>query len=172
MTTTRQPKGIPSGGQFAPESRSEAHIVLHDADLREMESAAKRHRRLQQDRIDQLNHELAVASAAAIAARTKAMFRSARYAVFHTGDDDYTAPQPYSVLDAERNELSVRWSHREGPSKWVFGEADDDPESVHVLACDLEYHGGRLDGILTERLPGPGQHRHLVLDIDKALETS
>ena len=172
MSTSRQPKGIPVGGQFAPETRTEPGIDLHGIPLASLEARHKNARRLLRDKMNQLSYEVAVSSAAAIAARTKAMFPTARFAVFHTGDDDYTSPEPYSVLDVDRNELTVRWSHRDGASEWVYGEDDEDPESIHMLAFDLEDHGGKLDGVLTGRLPGPGAHNHLELDLDKALEIS
>lgn len=172
MTTSRQPKGIPVGGQFAPDAHTEPEVTLHGVDLRTLETDQKNARRLLQEQMAQLSYEMAVRSATAIAARTKAMFPTARFAVFHTGDDDYTSPEPYSVLDAGRNELTVRWSHRDGASEWVYGEDDEDPESIHMLAFDLEDHGGKLDGVLTGRIPGPGAHNHLELDVDKALEIS
>ena len=172
MTTSRQPKGIPVGGQFAPEKHTEPEITLHGVPLANIEAAHKNARQLLQKEIEQLACEVAVSSAVAIAARTKAMFPTARFAVFHTGDDDYTSPEPYSVLDADRNELTVRWSHRDGASDWVYGEDDEDPASIHMLAFDMENHGGKLDGVLTGRLPGPGAHNQLELDLDKALEIS
>lgn len=172
MTTSRQPKGIPVGGQFAPDTHAEPGITFPGVDLTKIEAAHKSTRRQLQDQMGELAFKVAVSSAAAIAARTKAMFPTARFAVFHTGEEDYTSPEPYSVLDADRNELTVRWSHRDGASEWAYGEDDEDPEAIGMLAFDLEDHGGKLDGVLTGRLPGPGAHNHLELDLDKALEIS
>lgn len=159
------------GGRFAPDTRTEPDIVLHGVDLRALETAHKNVGRLQRQTMDELASEMAVTSAAAIAARTKAMFPTARYAVFLADEQDYITPEPYAVLDADRAELTVRWKDHEGSfSGWADGEDEQDPESLYALTIDLGDHGGKLDGILSERYPAPGHGRHFDLDLDKALE--
>lgn len=173
MTTSRQPKGIPVGGQFAPDTHTEPEVALHAGTMSTLEAGFKNARRLQQDTMAQLTFEMAANSAAAIAARTKALYPTARYAVFHTDDQQWFEFRPYGVLDADRKELLVQdWRNPGDYSTWADGENDEDPESIHMLANDLQDHGGKLDGILSEKTNGPGAYTTVELDLDKALEIS
>ncbi|MET4144148.1 hypothetical protein [Arthrobacter sp. UYCo732] len=174
MTTTRQPKGVPVGGQFAPDTHTESALTLNSVPMTKLEAGFKEARRLQQEKMAQLTFEMAATSAAAIAARTKAMHPTARYAVFHTDDQQWHEFRPYAVLDADRNELVIKnWlDPSNGFHAWADGDGDEDPESIHMLANDLEDHGGKLDGILSEKTAGPGANATIHLDLDKALEIS
>lgn len=167
MTTKRQPPGIPVGGQFAATAHAEPELSL-SADMTSAAGAARSRRQARLDQMDELAHSIAVDSAITIAAHTRAMFPAAQRVILMAQNFDHSTSEPYEVRDGEDNILVSRmYRTNEDYNAWV-GDSDDEG-ALELLVADVEDHGGRLDGILSERTAAPGRYQTRELDIDKAL---
>lgn len=156
-------------GQFASTSHAEALNVTLSSSLDATAEAARARRLEHQNEMGDVGDAIAVDSAVALAAHTRSMFPTAQRIVLFAQDFDYSTAAPYEVLDGEGTALATRMYGGDAAyNEWVGdGEAENNP---HLLAGDVEEHGGRLDGVLTDRAEGPGNYVYLELDIDSALE--
>lgn len=155
-------------GQFAATSHAEARSVSLNP-LNATADGARARRREHQAQMGEVGDAIAVDSAVAMAAHTRAMFPTAQRVVLIAPDGGHYTPEPYEVLDGEGNALASRmYGWNDAFNEWV-GDGETEG-NLHLLAGDVDEHGGRLDGVLTDRAEGPGNYVYLELDIDRALE--
>jgi hypothetical protein len=144
-------------GQFASTSHAEALNVTLNPSLNGTADAARARRREHQNEMGAVGDAIAVDSAVAMAAHTRAMFPAAQRVVLIASDGGHYTPEPYEVLDGEGNALASRMYGWDEPfAEWV-GDGETEG-NLRLLAGDMDEHGGRLDGILTDRAEGPGNY--------------
>jgi hypothetical protein len=167
--------GVPTGGQFATTVHSDAVPVLTVLDpdpvLSGVAVAAVARRTAIQEQMWDLQQQIAVESAGALAARTRAHFPDAKYVTFRGNADTLERLEPNSIVSADGTTLASPddWDTSGPYWRWA-GDAEEDGYDVHFLAYDLEHHNGKLDGCFA---PGTGvmnRYAYTTLDIDKALE--
>lgn len=155
-------------GQFASTNHAEALNVTLNPALSSIADEARARRLAHQNEMGDVGDAIAVDSAVAMAAHTRSMFPKAQRIVLIAPNFDYSTATPYEVLDGEGYALATSmYGGDDAFNEWAGdGEAEG---NLHLLAADVEEHGGRLDGVLTDRSEGPGNYVYLELDIDKAL---
>lgn len=173
MTQTRQPEGIPTGGQYAATAHSDAVPGL--GTLPSVEQLIER-RNARLDEIAELESLLAVDAARALAAHTRQMFPTAATIHFEESNRWVYEAMPWKITDAEGHTLAGErdWDTRAEFAAWCG--ANEDETSANYLAIDLRGRRDRLKDAITPvtRVGYPEDTEldglHFELDLDKVLE--
>jgi hypothetical protein len=172
---TRVDAGVPTGGQFTKTAHSDTVPALAvpgpDPVLNAAAEAGVARRAAIQGQIGELQQQIAVESAGALAARTRAFFPEAKFVVFRGSADTLDGLRPESIVNADGTTLASPddWKTSEDFWQWA-GDIDEEGYDVHLLAYDLEHHNGKLDGCFAPVTGLMNRHSYVSLDIDKALE--
>jgi hypothetical protein len=176
---SKEPKrvdaGVPTGGQFAKTAHSDAVPTLAalspDPVLNAAAEAAVARRASVQEQIGDLQSQIAVESAGALAHRTRAFFPEAKYVVFRGSADTLDGLRPESIVDADGTTLASPDDGKTSEDFWGWaGDIDEEGFDVFLLSYDLEHHNGKLDGYFAPVTGLMNRYSYVSLDIDKALE--
>jgi hypothetical protein len=175
MTTdiTRQPKGIPTGGQFAATAHSEPTVALGAQDTApktvtdhflERETVKNKQRRLY-EQLDRMNKIQAAHSLRSVAATILARFPGAvtlRVGADENGRDEYA---PVSVANADGGLLQLNMPEADYDDEWTFEQMVQDGPEIRELVADLDYR----DDSWTEGVGfvhGTGKRQRKMVDIN------
>lgn len=171
----RVDKGVPSGGEFTATGHSDdvpalAGIGPNPVMIAATDAAVARRTAIQ-EQIGELQSQIAVESAGALASRTRAFFPEAKYVVFRGSADTLDGLRPESIVTAEGTTLASLDDSKTSEDFWGWaGDIDEEGYDVFLLAYDLEHHNGKLDGCFAPVTGLMNRHSYVSLDLDKALE--
>lgn len=166
--------GVPAGGQFATTAHSDDVPTLAVPGPNPALSAAEAgvaRRTAIQEQIGELQSQIAVESAGALASRTRAFFPDANFVVFRGSADTLDGLRPESIVTGDGTTLASLDDSKTSEDFWDWaGDIDEEGYDVFLLAYDLEHHSGKLDGCFAPVTGLMNRYSYVSLDIDKALE--
>lgn len=174
MTTdiTRQPKGIPAGGQFAATAHAEPNLELAPAEPRtvtehflEREAVSAKRRRLH-EQLERMERIQATHSLRSVAATVLARFPGAvtlRVGADEDGRDEYA---PVSIANADGGLLQLNTPQADYDDEWMFEQMVQEGPEIRELVADLDFR----DDIWTEGgvgfIHGTGKRQRKTVDIN------
>lgn len=171
MNQHRQPEGIPTGGQYAANSHSDAVPALNAAPSGRQLMERRRNRLAEVMEFESL---LAVDSAKALAAHTRELFPTAQTIHFEETDRGLYEALPWKITDADGGILAGErdWDTRQAFATWRGSDLDE--ENADSLARDLGRRGARLTQAITPvarvGYPADDAGLNFELDLDQVLE--
>ncbi|ACL42148.1 hypothetical protein Achl_4197 (plasmid) [Pseudarthrobacter chlorophenolicus A6] len=173
MTTdiTRQPKGIPVGGQFAATAHAEPAIELQKPETKtvterflDREAVFAKRRRLY-EQLERMERIQAAHSLRSVAATILARFPGAvtlRVGADQDGRDEYA---PVSIANVDGGLLQLNMPEADYDDEWTFEQMVQDGPDIRELVTDLEFHDdGWTEGV--GFIHGTGKRQRKTVDIN------
>ncbi|QOT19520.1 hypothetical protein [Paenarthrobacter sp. YJN-5] len=173
MTTdiSRQPKGIPAGGQFAATAHAEPSLELVPANPKTVtehflgrEAIFAKRRRIH-EQLERLERIQSAHSLRSVAATVLARFPGAatlRVGADEDGRDEYA---PVSIANADGGLLQLNTTQADYDDEWMFEQMVQDGPDIRELVADLDFH----DDSWTEGvgfIHGTGKRQRKTVDIN------
>lgn len=178
MTTdiTRQPKGIPAGGQFAATAHAEPTVELAPTEPKtvtdhylDREAVFAKRRRLH-EQLERMERIQAAHSLRSVAATVLARFPGAvtlRVGADEDGRDEYV---PVSIANADGGLLQLNTPQADYDDEWMFEQMVQDGPDIRELVADLDFRDDKwTEGVGFTHGTGKRQRKTVDINLQAAL---